>query len=296
MLEHVIPNPFHEGELRAQQLAGVELRPGRIVPIRDRMPDQHRAFFPLLPFLCMAAADADGWPLATLVQGAPGFVTSPDDTRLRIGALPPDDDPVRAHLAPGAPVGLLGIDLATRRRNRANGVIEAFGDEGLDVRVAESFGNCPRYITVRRLEPVARARAPEQVFASEMPTRARRMIEACGTLFVASSSAAGRLDISHRGGPPGFVRVDGAVLRVPDYAGNRYYNTLGNFLVEPRAAIVLADFASGDMLQLQGRVEVDWSAADGREDPPAERSWRFTVTRGVLRPGAFGLGETAAPA
>jgi hypothetical protein len=81
------------------------------------------------------------------------------------------------------------------------------------------------------------------------------------------------------------------VLTVPDYNGNRYFNTLGNFIAEPRAAIVLADFASGDMLQLQGIVEIDWTAADAASSPPVERVWRFRIVRGVLREGAFGLGS-----
>jgi hypothetical protein len=99
------------------------------------------------------------------------------------------------------------------------------------------------------------------------------------------------MDISHRGGPAGFARLDGDVLTVPDYPGNRYFNTLGNFLAEPRAAIVLADVASGDVVQLQGVVEVDWTADDLAQVPPVERVWRFRIVGGVLREGAFGLGE-----
>ena len=293
-----IPTPFHDGELRAQALAGVETF---AAPIRNRMPDQHRAFFPLLPFLCVAARNADGWPLATLVQGPPGFVTAPDPARLAVAALPDADDPVRARLLPGAPVGLLGIDLATRRRNRLNGVVANVGAGGFDVDVVQSFGNCPRYIHVRALAPVARAPGPATVFGADLPPRVRDLFATATTLFVASASdtgvqgAAAGLDISHRGGPAGFARLDGDVLTVPDYPGNRYFNTLGNFLTEPRAAIVLADFASGDVVQLQGIVEVDWTAEDLERVPPVERVWRFRIVRGMLRAGAFGLGDGAAP-
>ena len=42
------------------------------------------------------------------------------------------------------------------------------------------------------------------------------------------------MDISHRGGRPGFVRVDGDVLTIPDFRGNRYFNTLSNLLLEQR--------------------------------------------------------------
>jgi hypothetical protein len=289
-----IPMPFHEGELRAQAMAGVE---PFSAPIRNRMPDQHRTFFPLLPFVCVAVADADGWPLATLVEGPPGFATSPDPARLQVAALPTVCDPVRARLLAGAPVGMLGIDLGTRRRNRLNGTVAHVDDAGFTVDVVQSFGNCPRYIHVRSLAPVERMRGPVAMFRTNLPDRARAMLIEATTLFVASVSGAGAagaaagLDISHRGGPAGFARLDGDVLTVPDFAGNRYFNTLGNFVAEPRAAIVLADVATGDMLQLQGRADVDWTAADPDRVPPVERAWRFRIERGWLRPGAFGLAE-----
>jgi hypothetical protein len=153
---------------------------------------------------------------------------------------------------------------------------------------------------VRQLLPVVRRPGAALRFDAALPARARELLASSSTLFVASASggdargAAGGLDISHRGGPPGFARLEGSVLSIPDYNGNRYFNTLGNFLAEPRAAIVLADFRSGDMLQLQGVVEIDWSAADPNQTPPVERVWRFRIVRGVLREGAFGLGERAA--
>jgi len=289
-----IPMPFHKGELLAQALAGVE--PFN-APIRNRMPDQHRTFFPLLPFVCVAVADADGWPLATLVQGPPGFASSPDPARLDVAALPVADDPVRARLAAGAPVGMLGIDLGTRRRNRLNGVVAALGKTGFAVDVVQSFGNCPRYIHVRTLQPVERIAGPVSAFDADLPARARTMLAETPTLFVASASGAeaqagaAGLDISHRGGPAGFARLDGDVLVVPDYAGNRYFNTLGNFMVEPRAAIVVADFATGDVLQLQGIVDVDWNAPGPERTPPVERTWRFRIVRGWLRPGVIGLAD-----
>jgi hypothetical protein len=68
------------------------------------------------------------------------------------------------------------------------------------------------------------------------------------------------VDISHRGGPPGFVTLgSNGDLIVPDYRGNRYFNTLGNLLGDPRAALLFIDFERGDLLQLQGSVTIDWS-------------------------------------
>jgi predicted pyridoxine 5'-phosphate oxidase superfamily flavin-nucleotide-binding protein len=160
-----IAMPFHAGELRAQRLAGAA---PAAAPIRARMPEQHRAFFPLLRFVCVAVPDADGWPLATLVEGPPGFASSPDPGRLVVGAMPAPDDPVRARLLAGAPAGLLGIDLATRRRNRLNGVSPRWRADGFAVDVVQSFGNCPRYIQVRELAPVARTPGAAVSFGTEL--------------------------------------------------------------------------------------------------------------------------------
>jgi hypothetical protein len=91
--------------------------------------------------------------------------------------------------------------------------------------------------------------------------------------------------MSHRGGRPGFVGVHGDTLAIPDFRGNRYYNTLGNLLGDPRAGLVFIDFASGDILQLQGTVTIDWHPDGG----PAgtERLWRLKVERAWRRRAAF---------
>src|SRR5437879_12630942 len=152
-------DPFHAGEQAAQALHGVRDRlaeVGRRV-IRTRMPPQHREFFPLLPFIALAAVDAQGRPQATLLAGpGPGFVTSPDETTLRIDTLPPPEDPMARLLAVGSQVGLLGIELPTRRRNRANGVVTAVDADGFTLHVRQSFGNCPKYIQARELMPPVR--------------------------------------------------------------------------------------------------------------------------------------------
>lgn len=290
MLDHRISEPFHEGELRAQQLAGGGPAGA---PIRTQMPDQHRTFFPLLPFLCVGATDMTGWPIATLLHGEPGFVSSPTAIRLDIAALPDVDDPVYHCITSGVQIGMLGIDLGTRRRNRANGVIARNGEQGFSVDVRQSFGNCPKYIRVRQLSRVERKKGQVRAFDGDIPTDAVSLISRCETMFVASSSGASAqdqargLDISHRGGAAGFVRVSGNVLTIPDYSGNRYFNTLGNLLLEPRASLVLIDFDTGDLVQLQGVAEVAWAGGALVGDAMAECYWTFRAVRGWLRRAAF---------
>jgi hypothetical protein len=92
--------------------------------------------------------------------------------------------------------------------------------------------------------------------------------------------------MSHRGGRPGFVGVQGDTLVIPDFHGNRFFNTLGNLLGDPRAGLLIVNFNNGDVLQLQGRVTIDWHPGD---IGPAgtERLWRVQVERAWRTRSAF---------
>ena len=277
---------FHEDEAKAQALAGHQ-RVGRVA-IRPFMPDQHRDFFALLPYIFVATLDADGWPMASLLTGEPGFMQSPDPATLRIAALPARNDPAASTFIAGGEIGMIGLDFTTRRRNRANGRLAAV-DDRLSVAIAQSFGNCAQYIQTRTPAPRPAAGGPLEPL-DHLDAPARALIAASDTFFVASRSRAeigdGGLDMSHRGGKPGFVGVAGDALAIPDFRGNRFYNTLGNLLGDPRASLLFIDFASGDILQLQGRVTIDWHP-EGSGPAGAERLWRVEVTRAWRRRGAF---------
>lgn len=287
------PSPFHAGELLAQVLAGGAGGSA----IRDYMPEQHRSFFGLLPYLLAASTDEEGWPSATMLSGPAGFVSSPDIRSLQIAVSPQDLAPYTAQFTAGKQIGLLGIDLATRRRNRANGVITAANGDGLLVAVSQSFGNCPKYIQLREVNAVQaepdQAGQPDTEYFTQLDRPARDLIGGSDTLFVATASGNSGpnsgVDISHRGGRPGFVRIDGDTLTIPDFVGNRYFNTLGNMLADPRAALLFVDFASGDLLHVQGNVEVLWDAPETASFQGAQRLWRLHVKRGWRRPGAIPL-------
>ena len=282
--------PFHADELSAQVLAGGGPKG---TGIRDFMLEQHRSFFAALPYVFIASLDADGWPIATLLEGDPGFLEPLDPVTLRIHALPAADDPANTTLRIGREVGALGIDFGTRRRNRANGVVSQVDSTGFTIAVKQSFGNCPQYIQRRAMQRAPTGRHEVQQLDA-LDNRARALLERADTFLVASRARAdygarGGADISHRGGQPGFVLVNGATLSIPDFRGNRYFNTLGNFLGEPRASLLFPDFTSGDLLQLQGLARIDWSRSAAQQVPGAERLWHFQIVRGWYRPAAATL-------
>jgi hypothetical protein len=298
-------SPFHAGELAVQERCGVRepiARVGRVV-IRDAMPPEHRELFARLPMMLVGSLDPAHRPWASVLVGAPGFVHADDAEALRIDGLPAPGDPLAEHLVPGAPLGLLGIELPTRRRNRMNGTVTAVDATGFTVAVDQSFGNCPQYIQVRRpawRRPPASFRAPRTVVSTgaHLDAAALRILAGADTLFVASASAHARghagaegVDVSHRGGKPGFVKVresEGAsVLVMPDFRGNFLFNTLGNIAVHPHAGLVVPDFATGDVLQLTGTAEIVWEGAELASFAGAERLLVVTLEAAVRHPDAL---------
>jgi len=242
-----LPAPWHAGERALHDRLGLGDKMDRIgrANIRSFMPDQHREFFAQLPFLILGSVDGAGMPAASLLAGPPGFAHSPDPYRLDIAARPVAGDPLDAALRPGAPIGLLGIELPTRRRNRMNGRVIASDARGFSVAVDQSFGNCPQYIQRRDYLLPEESRVPRVEGLADLDAEARALITGADTLFVASAATAegplarSGVDVSHRGGRPGFVGIesDGALV-VPDFRGNRYFNTLGNLLVHPQAGLL----------------------------------------------------------
>ena len=283
-------SPFHRGEKELQSRLGMRDKMeqlGRRV-IRDHMPDQHREFFSQLALVFVGSADDSGRPWASVVTGKPGFVQAPDAHTLRLGTRPIYGDPLHKALVAGADLGALGIEFHTRRRNRVNGKIARVGDGEIEIAVTQSFGNCPKYIQARELtpetvgtsgtgdkRPVRRGQALNRAEAA--------LIARADTFFVASQFSehggwTDGIDVSHRGGPPGFVMVAHETsLLFPDYTGNCMFNTLGNISVNPRAGLLFIDFVSGDTLQLTGEAEILWAQHHASRFAGARRVVSFRV-------------------
>jgi uncharacterized protein len=257
----------------------------------------------------VGSLDAQRRPWASMLVGLPGFMSAPDERHLRIAAQPGFGDPLREHLAVGAPLGLLGIEPHTRRRNRMNGTLTACDAAGFTVQVDQSFGNCPQYI---------QARAPDWVDTPEsfghartviaegalLGLPARRLAARSDTLYIATAARQARAhggaygaDVSHRGGKPGFVRVndegEGAsartVLTVPDFRGNFMFATLGNIADHPRAGLLFADPDNGDLLQLTGSAEIVWDGPAVEAFEGAQRLLRVSVEASRWMPAALPL-------
>lgn len=284
------PSPWHDGERALQARTGTVEKLALIgqQKIRNHMPDQHREFYAQLPFLLVASVDEAGWPWASLISGTAGFAHSPDPQRLDIAARPVEGDPLANALRLGQRLGILGIELPTRRRNRMNGHIVSVSDFSFSVAVDQSFGNCPQYIQRRDYAGQSAPAGAVQVESfTALDAAAKDLIRRADTFFVASAADHG-LDISHRGGNPGFLGLEADYsISVPDYRGNHYFNTLGNLLVYPRAGLLFIDFAGGNLLQIAGAASILPDGVDVEGFPGAERIWRVAPSHGRWLHGAL---------
>lgn len=286
-------SPYHRGEQELQDRLGKKERMevvGRHIH-RPYMPDEHREFFKQLPILVVGSVDQQARPWASVIYGNPGFVSCPTDRKMKIDATIIEEDPLAKNLGAGSPVGLLGIEMPTRRRNRMNGIVTNYQESGFSVDVVQSFGNCPKYIQSRTStfnhSPDQRE-GKELQHLSNLDHAAVELIRTSDTFFVASHNHeddvrdTGGVDVNYRGGQPGFVKVEDDVLTIPDFIGNNAFNTLGNFLINPKAGLLFIDFETGEHLMLTGTAEVIWEkTAEVEAFKGAERTWKFTLEYGI---------------
>lgn len=293
---------FHSGELAVQKRLGVAESVARYSEgfIRSAMPDQHRDFFQHLPFVILGLVDGRGYPWALPVFDHPSakeaFIDSPDATRLDISGiaasgLPTLIDVLKLDVNHGQKVGMLGIELSTRRRNRLNGVLNHITDDSFSIDVEQSFGNCPQYIQTRELRwHVAdnqRKEFGEIPISQTIDQQSQQFIENTDTFFIASrtktfnTDSRTGIDASHRGGKPGFVKVEDNTLYFPDFSGNRFFNTLGNIESDGRVGVFFPDFTTGNSIFISGRASVIWETDDIKSFDGAERFIKISVKQCV---------------
>ncbi len=283
-----LENPYHEGELAVQQRLG-EVEEGRRNgrAISDSILKGALKYIEQQPLAVFGSVDDEENIWASVLVGNPGFMRAPDERTVEVDLTQTAHnrhDPFWTNVERNSQVGMLVIDLGTRRRLRINGRISRTAQERLRLDVAESYPNCPKYIQRRHVianivDGGSRSSEPRQGHSLEPDQQA--FIRSADTFFVASAHPEHGADASHRGGNPGFIRVLGdRRIRVPDYVGNRMFNTLGNFTVNPHAGLVFLDFERTRTLQLIGRPEILWDLDDPmNETGGTRRYWDFEIER-----------------
>lgn len=241
------------------------------------------AFLELQPLLVAGAADpATGRVWAVPLAGAPGFVraTGPRQISVAGGGACLTSPLATALATEGTPVGTIALDPRTRRRMRLNGRLRPTA-RGFAVEADRVFANCPKYLQRRESYEILPDRTPgEPLKAAELSDSQARFLTAADTFFLASVHEGGA-DASHRGGNPGFVRVDSPrELSWRDYPGNSMFLSLGNLAADPRAGLLFLDWTRGAALHLTGEARTEFTP---------ERRVHFTLFEAIEIPAAIPL-------
>jgi uncharacterized protein len=271
---------FHAGELAVQHRAGVRDEAARLAPMleRARLSGGMASFLGSRTFAAITGRDQAGRLWTSALAGPPGFLQAVSPEVLAVHARFAGADPLH-RLPAGQQVGLVVVEFAARRRFRVNGLLAESGDSGLAIEVEQAYGNCPQYIRPRDLDagtfgrPAGTARTGDALGPQDTS-----LVSAADTFFLGTTHPQRGSDASHRGGPPGFVRVLGdGRLRWADFPGNNLFNSLGNLAVDPEAALLFLDFGTGCTLHLSGTAEVEWDAAQSEQS--SSRSVVFSPQR-----------------
>ncbi|KAK5814947.1 hypothetical protein F5H01DRAFT_206425 [Linnemannia elongata] len=215
--------------------------------------------------------------------------------------------------------GGVALDFTNRRRNKMNGVLrpddilrvdEATGELHVLLTVEQTIGNCPKYITIREMDFSEPQDIPEPEAGGStsqtLDENSRRplfkgltpeqtaIVDQADCLFIASrfidesiADQTSGMDCNHRGGNPGFARVNGNQIVFPDYSGNRFFNTLGNIMNDERVGLLFVNFGAGDTLQVTGRARILIGKDAQEAYPHAQRVVQVTIEDSILRLGSL---------
>ncbi|KAF3903222.1 hypothetical protein ABW20_dc0103683 [Dactylellina cionopaga] len=315
---------FHPGEENMQRLLRV---PSQNNPTNLYLPPRVSSFLSTTSMLVVGTTSPSGQPWTSLLTGIPGFVHNVAPGALAIQATIAPGDPIYETFndegwGPDAKEGVkrgegmiagLGINLERRQRIKLYGrsdrgmrrIEREKGMATFVMKIEQTMGNCPKYMNARHLDlvPVNLPANLTDIFEvpPSLPQEALNLIERSDMFFVASRNGFTDMDVNHRGGPPGFVRVipsttsgssdaqEPTSLIWPEYSGNRLYQTLGNLKVTPLAGLTFPDYNTGDMLYLTGTVEI----LVGDEAESLMRSCKlgvkFTVTAARYSKASLGV-------
>jgi len=92
---------------------------------------------------------------------------------------------------------------------------------------------------------------------TSLDVHCRAFIAKSPFVLIASADRDGRMDVSPKGDPPGFVHVlDDQTLAIPDRPGNRRIDTFRNVLENPHVGVVFLVPGKQETLRISGRASI----------------------------------------
>lgn len=274
---------YHRGEIAARIKAGeTEIGERNVRIIKNSLNPGAIYFIEHQPFFLASSNSKTGTLAISVISGSSGYIKVINESTVIISRSLLYSNPYDVfwvNIVARNKIGLLFIDPATRRRFRINGSSYVTA-ENVIISVDQAYPNCPKYIQQRHIFQKAKpVYSNIRIAGNSLIPLLMEIIKKADTFFVGSCDRYGNMDASHRGGKAGFVHIeDDLTLWIPDYTGNSMYNTLGNFISNPNAALLFLDFENNKHLQISGTAEIIWN--DTREivnTGGTNRYWIFKI-------------------
>lgn len=283
-----ILSKYHKGELLAQELAG-ETRQAEFngQAISNSIIEGALHFITEQEYVIVSIVDNQNNIWTSVLSGERGFMNAPDPKTILINKAVTDiteEDIFWKTLKKSNKIGMLIIELASRRRIRINGVVSHLDQNIVRIKVQEAYPNCMKYIQRRHIvdrKSWSNDNIEDSTYGITLNSYQKELITSSDTFFIGSADTKGNLDVSHRGGNPGFVELVGDnTIRIPDYKGNSMFNTFGNFMLNDHAAAVFWDFKHGKLLQMIGTANIHWdNPSTEKQTAGTGRYWEFKLTK-----------------
>jgi ferredoxin-NADP reductase/predicted pyridoxine 5'-phosphate oxidase superfamily flavin-nucleotide-binding protein len=307
--------PWNTGEQHMHQLLHV---PAQDNPTSAMLTPQASFMLQRAPLLALGTTDALSRPWTTLWGGLPGFSEPLGGGHIGTRTLVDgENDPVAQELVGNARNGDMmqhedGGKPVARKRVKIAGRVIAGTVRDVDVesekatmqdqiqlvtKVEQSLGNCPKYLNQYEIEPAVVN--SQLVWKSPVLSDESKALISSADMFFMSTRTEDDMDVNHRGGHPGFVRIMSSdEIVYPEYSGNRLYQSLGNLQVDPSIGVTFPNFETGDVLYLTGTATIHIGAEAATLLPGSNLAVLIKIKEGRYVTGGLpfrGVRKTASP-
>jgi NAD(P)H-flavin reductase/predicted pyridoxine 5'-phosphate oxidase superfamily flavin-nucleotide-binding protein len=301
--------PWNAGEERMHHLLRI---PSQDNPTSAMLTPQAGYMLQHGPLLALGTLDSQSRPWTTLWGGSPGFSQPLGGGLIGTRTLvdPAQDPVVKALIGDtidgemsepkdgGKLLAGLAINLMTRKRVKIAGKMIAGTVQEVDAefkgngdkkfttkqkqiqlvtKIEQSLGNCPKYLNQYELHP-AKIES-DLVSENSILTEEGEALIGRSDMFFLTTNTEQDMDVNHRGGPPGFVRVMSATEFIyPEYSGNRLYQSLGNLQLNPKIGVTFPDYNTGDVLYTTGTAAILVGADAASLLPGSNLAVKITIT------------------
>lgn len=275
---------YHSGEIYIQEYFGEEsIANGVIRIVKETIVGGAIPFVENQVAIFVSSIDTNGNTWISMLIGSPGFIDASTSGEVYFNLehlVSPHTDVFFENIKSNRNIGIIFIELGSRRRYRVNGQADKEGQK-ITLNIEAAYPNCPKYIQRRILSSLDKTQSSRSIIShgTDLNDDQKGWILKADTFLVGSQSKEGKPDASHRGGNSGFIEIlDNGTLKIPDYAGNSMYNTLGNMFENPNVGLVFIDFDQGHILQLSGEAQLlfdQHTEADKLKTTDTGRYWLF---------------------